>query len=115
MTLDVLASAYPWTKAFHLIAVIAWMAGLFYLPRLFVYHHQVAVGGAESELFKVMERRLLRAIMNPAMVAGLPTRDLARSENTSPVTRQPAYSSSNNSRSAARAGVASNGSASRAA
>ena len=68
MTLDFLAGAYPWTKAFHLIAVIAWMAGLFYLPRLFVYHHQVAVGGAESELFKVMERRLLRAIMNPAMI-----------------------------------------------
>ena len=68
MTLDVLAGAYPWTKSFHLIAVIAWMAGLFYLPRLFVYHSQVAVGGAESELFKVMERRLLRAIMNPAMI-----------------------------------------------
>ncbi|MDB5373117.1 MAG: protoporphyrinogen oxidase HemJ [Belnapia sp.] len=68
MTLDVLAGAYPWTKAFHLMAVIAWMAGLFYLPRLYVYHSQVTPGGGESELFKTMERRLLRAIMNPAMI-----------------------------------------------
>jgi putative membrane protein len=68
MTLGFLAPFYPWTKALHLIAVIAWMAGLFYLPRLFVYHTQVAAGGAESELFKTMERRLLRAIMNPAMI-----------------------------------------------
>lgn len=64
-----LADAYPWLKAFHIIAVIAWMAGLLYLPRLFVYHAAVAPESAESALFKVMERRLLRAIMNPALVA----------------------------------------------
>lgn len=69
MTLDVLAPLYPWTKSLHLIAVIAWMAGLFYLPRLFIYHFQVPVGDPRSELFKVMERRLLKAIMNPAMIA----------------------------------------------
>ncbi|MDP3415563.1 protoporphyrinogen oxidase HemJ [Falsiroseomonas sp.] len=69
MTLDFLAPLYPWTKSLHLIAVIAWMAGLFYLPRLFIYHFQVPVGDARSELFKVMERRLLKAIMNPAMIA----------------------------------------------
>jgi len=69
MTLDVLAPAYPWVKALHLIAVIAWMAGLFYLPRLFIYHMQVPAGDSRSEIFKVMERRLLRAIMNPAMIA----------------------------------------------
>ncbi|MEO5335433.1 MAG: protoporphyrinogen oxidase HemJ [Magnetospirillum sp. WYHS-4] len=60
--------AYLWIKAWHLIAVMAWMAGLFYLPRLFVYHSVVEVGSEVSETFKVMERRLLRAIMNPAMV-----------------------------------------------
>lgn len=60
---------YEWMKALHLIAVIAWMAGLFYLPRLFVYHCQVPSGSEQSNLFKVMERRLLRAIMNPAMIA----------------------------------------------
>ncbi|MDO9501551.1 protoporphyrinogen oxidase HemJ [Falsiroseomonas sp.] len=69
MTLDFLAPLYPWTKSLHLIAVIAWMAGLFYLPRLYIYHFQVPVGDARSELFKVMERRLLKAIMNPAMIA----------------------------------------------
>lgn len=69
MTLDFLAPFYAWTKALHLISVIAWMAGLFYLPRLFIYHFQVPVGDARSELFKVMERRLLKAIMNPAMIA----------------------------------------------
>ncbi|NKE45613.1 protoporphyrinogen oxidase HemJ [Roseomonas frigidaquae] len=69
MTLDFLAPFYLWTKSLHLIAVIAWMAGLFYLPRLFIYHFQVPVGDARSELFKVMERRLLKAIMNPAMIA----------------------------------------------
>jgi putative membrane protein len=69
VTLDVLAPWYAWTKAAHLISVFAWMAGLFYLPRLYVYHCQVAVGSAQSELFKVMERRLLRAIMNPAMMS----------------------------------------------
>jgi putative membrane protein len=61
-------SAYLWVKAVHLMAVMSWMAGMFYLPRLFVYHCQVAAGSAQSGLFKVMERRLIRAIMNPAMV-----------------------------------------------
>ncbi len=56
-------------KAFHVAAVIAWMAGLFYLPRLFVYHAESEVGSAQSETFKAMERRLLRVIMNPAMIA----------------------------------------------
>lgn len=56
-------------KAFHLIAVIAWMAGLLYLPRLFVYHAMSAKGSEQSETFKVMERRLLRAITTPAMIA----------------------------------------------
>ena len=68
MTIDALAPAYPWVKAVHLMAVIAWMAGLFYLPRLFVYHSQVAVGGEQDALFTLMERRLIRAIMNPAMI-----------------------------------------------
>lgn len=60
---------YLWFKAFHIIAVIAWMAGMLYLPRLFVYHCEAPVGSAQSETFKVMERRLLRAIINPAMIA----------------------------------------------
>src|SRR3954469_19068361 len=60
---------YPWIKAFHVIAVISWMAGMLYLPRLFVYHCETVPGSAESERFKLMERRLLRAIMNPAMIA----------------------------------------------
>jgi protoporphyrinogen IX oxidase len=64
-----MASYYLWIKAFHVIAVIAWMAGLFYLPRLFVYHATAEIGSAKSETFKVMERRLLKAIMTPAMVA----------------------------------------------
>jgi protoporphyrinogen IX oxidase len=59
---------YAWIKALHLIAVIAWMAGLLYLPRLFVYHCAAAPGSELSETLKVMERRLLRAIMNPAQV-----------------------------------------------
>ncbi len=59
---------YQWIKALHLISVIAWMAGLFYLPRLFVYHCDAAPGSDKSETFKFMERRLLRAIMNPAMI-----------------------------------------------
>jgi protoporphyrinogen IX oxidase len=58
-----------WIKAFHVIAVIAWMSGMFYLPRLFVYHCETAPGTAESERFKLMERRLLRIIINPAMIA----------------------------------------------
>ncbi len=69
MTLEVLGPWYLWTKSAHLLSVFAWMAGLFYLPRLFVYHSQVPTGDTRSELFKVMERRLLRGIMNPAMVA----------------------------------------------
>lgn len=59
---------YLWVKAFHLIAVIAWMAGLFYLPRLYVYHTSAESGSVQSETFKVMERRLLGAIMMPAMI-----------------------------------------------
>src|SRR5688572_13142050 len=60
---------YLWLKAMHIIAVIAWMAGMLYLPRLFVYHCEAEIGSKQSETFKVMERRLLRAIINPAMVA----------------------------------------------
>jgi protoporphyrinogen IX oxidase len=66
---------YPWLKALHVIAVIAWMAGMLYLPRLFVYHCSAERGSVQSETFKVMEGRLLRVIINPAMmvtwVAGL--------------------------------------------
>ncbi|MGH7210467.1 MAG: protoporphyrinogen oxidase HemJ [Acetobacteraceae bacterium] len=69
MTIPLLAHAYPWTKAFHIISMIAWMAGMFYLPRLYVYHCDLRTGSAESERFKVMERRLLRQIVNPAMIA----------------------------------------------
>lgn len=60
---------YPWIKAFHVIAVVAWMAGLLYLPRLFVYHCGAKPGSELSETLKVMERRLLRGIMTPAFVA----------------------------------------------
>ena len=60
---------YQWIKAFHIIAVIAWMAGMLYLPRLFVYHCAAEKGSIQSETFKVMERRLLRGIINPAMIA----------------------------------------------
>ena len=63
------ATMYEWIKAFHIISVIAWMAGMLYLPRLFVYHCAAETGSVQSETFKVMERRLLRAIINPAMVA----------------------------------------------
>jgi putative membrane protein len=59
---------YLWLKAFHLIAVISWMAGMLYLPRLFVYHTMAKPGSEQSETFKVMERRLLRYIMLPAMI-----------------------------------------------
>src|SRR6187431_1869365 len=59
---------YEWIKAFHIIAVIAWMAGMLYLPRLFVYHAEAEVGSKQSETFKVMERRLLRGIINPSMI-----------------------------------------------
>ena len=60
---------YGWVKALHIIAVIAWMAGMLYLPRLFIYHCAAEKGSVQSETFKVMERRLLRGIINPAMVA----------------------------------------------
>ncbi len=66
-------TAYLWIKALHVIGVIAWMAALLYLPRLFVYHAQAEPGSAQSETFKVMERRLLRAIMNPALAVSLVT------------------------------------------
>ncbi len=64
-----LGEAYLWVKALHIIAVIAWMAGMLYLPRIYVYHCEAAAGSAQSETFKVMERRLLRAIIDPAMIA----------------------------------------------
>ena len=66
---QLLAAAYPWTKALHVISMVAWMAGMFYLPRLFVYHTALRPGSVESERFKVMERRLLKQIINPAMIA----------------------------------------------
>lgn len=67
---DFLQTVYPWTKSLHVIAVIAWMAGLFYLPRLYVYHvERVAKNSDTDNMFQTMERRLLRAIMNPAMIA----------------------------------------------
>ncbi len=59
---------YLWIKAIHVIAVIAWMAGMLYLPRLFVYHCDAPKGSIQSETFKIMERRLLKAIINPAMI-----------------------------------------------
>jgi protoporphyrinogen IX oxidase len=62
------ANLYAWIKALHIISVIAWMAGMFYLPRLFVYHVDTKSGSEQAETFKIMERRLLRAIINPAMV-----------------------------------------------
>ena len=69
MTIGLLAPAYLWIKALHVSSIIAWMAGMLYLPRLFVYHCEVPRGSAESERFKVMERRLLKQIINPAMMA----------------------------------------------
>jgi protoporphyrinogen IX oxidase len=59
---------YEWIKALHVIAVISWMAGMLYLPRLFVYHCEAEPGSKQSETFKVMERRLLKVIINPAMI-----------------------------------------------
>ena len=59
---------YSWTKALHLIAVMSWMAGLLYLPRLFVYHAMVEANSVRAQTFKLMERRLLKAIMNPTMI-----------------------------------------------
>jgi putative membrane protein len=64
-----LADYIPWFLAFHIIAVIAWMSGLLYLPRLFVYHTQTRPGSEGSERFKVMERKLLKGIINPSMIA----------------------------------------------
>ena len=64
-----LSDYIDWIKAFHVIAVIAWMSGMLYLPRLFVYHTQTKPGSESSERFKVMERKLLRGIVNPAMIA----------------------------------------------
>lgn len=66
---DLLLLNYEWIRALHIIAVIAWMAGMLYLPRLFVYHADVETGAEPSETFKVMERKLLKVIMNPAMMA----------------------------------------------
>lgn len=70
MISDFLSVTYPWVKAIHIMAVISWMAGLFYLPRLFVYHAERVVTGSETDgLFQVMEMKLLRFIMNNAMIA----------------------------------------------
>ncbi len=66
---DFLVVIFPWIKALHVISVIAWMAGMLYLPRLFVYHCEAEPGSQLSETLKIMERRLLRAIINPAMGA----------------------------------------------
>lgn len=67
--LDFLDGYYVWIKALHIISVIFWMAGMAYLPRLFVYHAEAEAGSDKSETFKIMERRLLRGIVNPAMIA----------------------------------------------
>jgi putative membrane protein len=64
-----LSNYIPWILAFHIIAVVAWMSAMLYLPRLFVYHTETSPGSESSERFKVMERRLLKGIMNPAMIA----------------------------------------------
>ncbi|HLF58677.1 MAG TPA: protoporphyrinogen oxidase HemJ [Alphaproteobacteria bacterium] len=66
---ETLSALLPWTRALHVISVIAWMAGMLYLPRLFVYHCGAEAGSAASEMLKIMERRLLRAIINPALIA----------------------------------------------
>lgn len=66
---EALLQSYPWLKALHIIAVMAWMAGMLYLPRLYVYHTEVTPGSGEDARFQIMERRLLRAIINPAMIA----------------------------------------------
>jgi len=68
--MDLLTGFYPWTKSLHVVSMVAWMAGLFYLPRVFVYHAEHAgTPGETSEIFKIMEVKLLRLIMNPAMIA----------------------------------------------
>ena len=66
-----MAEYYLWFKAMHVLAVIAWMAGLLYLPRLYVYHADADTGSDKSETFKIMERRLLKAIVNPSMILTL--------------------------------------------
>ena len=66
---ETLLPFYPWIKAFHIIAVIAWMAGMLYLPRLFVYHCETRIGTSEYDRFVVMERKLMHVIINPSMVA----------------------------------------------
>lgn len=66
--MDWLTPAYPWIKSAHIAFVIAWMAGLLYLPRLFAYHAEAEAGSDKARTFEIMERRLLRGIMNPAMV-----------------------------------------------
>lgn len=67
--MDVLAALYPWIKSLHLMAVMSWMAGLFYLPRVFVYHAERSIVGDQADgIFKVMEDKLLRVIMTPAMI-----------------------------------------------
>lgn len=71
MLIELSGTAIAWLKALHIISVIAWMAGILYLPRLFVYHAEAEPGSDKSETFKIMERRLLRAIMNPSMIAAL--------------------------------------------
>lgn len=68
--LDLLSAAYPWTKALHILSFVAWMAGLFYLPRLFVYHVERAGTDRQADaLFQTMEQKLFRLIMNPAMIS----------------------------------------------
>ena len=66
---DALLAIYLWIKAFHIVAVIAWIAGMMYLPRLFVYHHRSEKGGEAERYFTQMERRLLKGIINPSMIA----------------------------------------------
>ena len=67
---DWLAAVYPWTKSLHVISVIAWMAGVFYLPRLFVHHAERAPVGSETDpIFRMMERKLFKLIMNPSLIA----------------------------------------------
>ncbi len=66
---DFLIQNYAWIKAFHIIAVVAWMAAMMYLPRLFIYHHQASAGGEAIRFFDMMERRLLKGIMTPSMIA----------------------------------------------
>ena len=66
---DFLLGVYPYLKGVHIIAVIAWFAGMMYLPRLFIYHHQAVAGGEAEGMFVAMERRLLKGIMNPSLIA----------------------------------------------